>query len=146
MSPSTVTQAAWNELSEKDQIILKSLGIKIEIPKPPKTLGTKNPVSVARRLSVLHTAPTEYYMEVQSHCECCDGVQVKAGKMTLLQPRDRQLNFVEGDIPEGAVIKVKKLFPVNCNQCTSRLLKLSKEELVAKVMSLTTIALMKGWL
>ena len=145
-NPATVTQEKWDSLSERDQLILSKMGITVAKPSQTKTLGTKNPVSVARRLSYLHTAPAEYFMQVVSHCECCDGVAEKFGKMTLLQPRDRSLAFVEQEIPEGADVKMKRLFPVNCPKCVSRLSQLSVDELVQKVMFLTTQAVMKGWL
>lgn len=144
----TITQEQWDGLPDRDRNLLKQMGIKPETKAPvkEKLLGNSNPVTKARKLGVIHTAPTEYYMQVRATCECCDGVSIKEGKMTLLQPRDRMLVFVEGEVPSGSCLKLKLLAPVNCGKCVKRLLELSKEELVEKVMRLTTDAVMKGWL
>jgi len=107
-------------LSAEDLDALQALGIEIHIKRP-------------RRARPHKTHPEPYNLLVKYRCALCSSVQSEAWEMrsndkgTALEGTKVPL---EGFRPD----KVKEVSRATCSQCRERLLRLSKEELIEKLL------------
>ncbi len=108
-------------LSAEDLDILAALGIEIHIKRPRLSRPRK-------------ACPESYNLLIRYQCKLCGAVQQEAWEM---RPNDK------GDALEGTRAslegfrpdRIKEELRSHCSQCRERLLRLSKEELVNKLLA-----------
>jgi len=117
----TIEEERAEGLSAEDLDILTALGIEITIKRPRSSRPRKS-------------CPEPYNLLIRYQCRLCGAVQQEAWEM---RPNGR------GDALEGTKVplegfrpdKVKEELRSHCSQCRERLLRLSKEELVEKLLA-----------
>ena len=117
----TIEEEKANGLSAEDLDILAALGIEIHIKRPRSSRPRKS-------------CPEPYNLLIRYQCRLCGAVQSEAWEM---RPNGK------GDALEGTKVplegfrpdKVKEESRATCSQCRERLLQLSKEELVEKLLT-----------
>jgi len=117
----TIEEERAEGLSPEDLDILQALGIEITIKRPRSSRPRKS-------------CPEPYNLLIRYQCKLCGAVQQEAWEM---RPNG------EGDALEGAKVplegfrpdKVKEELRATCSQCRERLLQLSKEELIEKLLT-----------
>jgi len=118
----TIEEEKAEGLSPEDLDILQALGIEITIKRPRSSKPRK-------------ACPEPYNLLIRYQCRLCGAVQQEAWEM---RPNGR------GDALEGTLVplegfrpdKVKEEHRSHCVQCRERLLRLSKEELVDKLLTI----------
>ncbi|RLC94250.1 MAG: hypothetical protein DRI40_07625 [Chloroflexi bacterium] len=117
----TIEEEKANGLSAEDLDILQALGIEITIKRPRLSRPRKS-------------CPEPYNLLIRYQCCLCGAVQSEAWAMKRNE---------KGDALEGTKVplegfrpdKVKEEHRSHCSQCRERLLQLSKEELVKKLLA-----------
>jgi hypothetical protein len=138
------TTIKWDTLSAADISVLKSLGI--ERPESKKKIyapKSHNPITVARRLSTMNTAPDPYYVKINDRCSCCHSKGVRIGKMGKKKLSDNFLSLIIQEIPEGEIYRTLQITSVTCVSCEEVLGSKTHEELVQIIKTLHGIAATK---
>ena len=134
----------WNKFSEKDQMLLKQLGI---VPEEVKEKKKKeiNPVTLERRLGSMTTCPEEYYIRVFSTCGCCRTKEVREGKMTKVRSVHSYLTFVQQELTEDIEVKKQtKVTSITCPKCEEVLGQMSVTALVMRIKYLNEAQAKRG--
>lgn len=139
------TGIKWNDLTEADKAVLKSLGIIEPEVKERKHYAPKshNPITIERRLSTRNTAPAEYYVKIDDTCNCCKTKGMRIGKMQKKKASDNFLSLVIQDIPVDEKPRHLRITSVNCINCDQELGSKTVEELVTIIKTLHNIAATK---
>jgi len=117
----TIEEEKAKGLSPEDLDALQALGIEITIKRPRSARPRK-------------ACPEPYNLLIRYQCRLCGAVQQEAWEM---RPNDKGTALegtkvlLEGFRPD----KVKEELRSHCSQCRKRLLQLSKEELVEKLLA-----------
>ncbi len=117
----TIEEEKAEGLSPEDLDILQALGIEITIKRPHSSRPRKS-------------CPEPYNLLIHYQCRLCGAVQSEAWEM---RPNDK------GDALEGTRVslegfrpdRIKEEYRSHCTMCRERLLRLSKEELVSKLLA-----------
>jgi len=117
----TIEEEKAEGLSPEDLDVLAALGIEITIKRPRSSRPRKS-------------CPSPYNLLIRYQCKLCGSVQQEAWEM---RPNSK------GDALEGTKVslegfrpdKVKEEHRSHCTMCRERLLRLSKEELVDKLLA-----------
>ena len=117
----TIEEERAEGLSPEDLDVLAALGIEIHIKRPRSSRPRK-------------ACPEPYNLLIRYQCRLCGAVQQEAWEM---RPNGK------GDALEGTKVpfegfrpdRVKEEHRSHCSQCRERLLRLSKEELVDKLLA-----------
>ena len=133
----------WNDLSDTDRELLKLMGIEEPPRKEKKEKKVFNPITVARRLSTMNTAPEPYYVKIQDRCACCHSKGIRIGRMDRKKLSDNFLSLILCEIPEDEYYKVLQITSVTCIDCDSVLGAKSHDELVQIIKTLHNIAATK---
>lgn len=128
--PSRMTSKQWEEVSLKDKEVLKVLGI-LNLVKPKE----KNKPSKSKALPALEP----YILKRTGTCKVCKVTTTHYFKMVPFQTK-RFLSSIairEEDILPEEVIKEGKDFYSGCSHCFEVLSKMTKEELIRKIIKLS---------
>jgi len=117
----TIEEEKAEGLSPEDLDILAALGIEISIKRPRSSKPRKS-------------CPEPYNLLIRYQCKLCGSVQSEAWEM---RPNERS------DALEGTKVssegfhpdRIKEELRSHCTMCRERLLQLSKEELVEKLLA-----------
>ncbi|RLC80932.1 MAG: hypothetical protein DRJ03_20760 [Chloroflexi bacterium] len=117
----TIEEEKAEGLSPEDLNVLAALGIEIHIKRSRPSRPRKS-------------CPSPYNLLIRYQCRLCGAVQSEAWEMRRNE---------RGDALEGTKVplegfrpdKVKEELRATCSQCKERLLRLSKEELVEKLLT-----------
>jgi len=117
----TIEEEKAEGLSPEDLDALAALGIEITIKRPRSSRPRKS-------------CPEPYNLLIRYQCKLCGAVQQEAWAMKRNEKGDALEGMkvsLEGFRPD----KVKEELRATCSQCRERLLHLSKEELVDKLLA-----------
>jgi len=130
----------WEAMAERDRLLLTSMGFKPGKEQAEKPSKSKNPVTKKEYLSRRDTAPSPYYLTLEVSCNCCESKHNVHSVMELHEPNDkylkmRKINPELEEINFALPWRDRKTQSSTCHLCTSTLIKLSKEELIERLMN-----------
>lgn len=134
MESTAMTQEMWDKLSDDDRNLLSLLGVGPEKPKKAKVV---NPITLARLKATRNTCPEEeYWLKLTKVCDCCGTVTVVTGKMLRKRANHSYLSLEQMTIPDGEIVKKRRVAEISCSCCIEVLRQKSTEELAKMLVNL----------